>query len=131
MKNHSSIYLLLFLLIAVSCNSNRLKTDEKSLVKQILTEEEQRAHEAELCVEREKQLADSIAKLPKGFRFKEERGVDPEHPPIVIDIAGSLDSIHPFKLSNVATEVNYIRMETLPDSTLPNDLKFKYYLMDN
>ncbi|WP_167612121.1 DUF4933 domain-containing protein [Maribellus sediminis] len=131
MKNNSSIYLLVFLLIAVSCNSNRLKTDEKSLVKQILTEEEQRAHEEQLRIEREQQLADSIAKLPKGFRFKEERGVDPEHPPMVIDIAGSLDSIRPFKLSDVATEVKYIRMEALPDSTLPNDMKFKYYLMDN
>jgi uncharacterized membrane protein YciS (DUF1049 family) len=58
--------LLIAMILCTSCNSNRLKTDEKSLAKQILTEEQQLAHEAELRAEREKQLADSIAKLPKG-----------------------------------------------------------------
>ncbi len=115
----------------VSCHSNRLKTDEKALVKQIFTEEEQLAKDETNRVEREKQLADSIAKLPKGFRFKEVRSINPEQPPIVIDIAGSLDSIKDLKLSNVASDIKYIRMEPIPNCNLQPNLKYKYYLMDN
>ena len=103
MKNICCIYFMLVLFTAISCKNNRMKTDEKSLVKQILTEEEQRAHEEQLRIEREKQLAHSIAKLPKGFRFKEERSVDPDHPPTVIDIAGNCrKDIKEFKLSDIA-----------------------------
>ncbi|HEX7585769.1 MAG TPA: hypothetical protein VF373_13860 [Prolixibacteraceae bacterium] len=113
-----------------SCGGNRLKTDEKALSKQILTEEQQLAKEDAMRTEREKQLVDSIAKLPKGFRFKEQRGIDAQKPPVVIDIAGSLNNIANKQLSDVASEVKYIRIE-VPDPKLLHDLKFKYYLMDN
>lgn len=114
-----------------SCGKNRLKTDEKSLAKQILTEEEQLEHEAGLRAEREKLLADSIAKLPKGFRFKEEREASLQTPPVVINIAESLGNIADLKLSDVATDIQYIRLEPVPDTDLPRNLKYKYYLMDN
>lgn len=113
-----------------SCSRNKLKTDENSLTKQILTEEEQLAREAELRAEREKQLADSLAKLPKGFRFKEDRSVDLQRPPLVIDIARNLNNIKEIKLSDVATDIKYIRMESLPEA-ISTTQRFKYYLMDN
>lgn len=129
---YPALVVLIFALgLFSSCGQNRLKTDEKSLTKQILTEEEQLAHEAKLRAECEKQLADSIAKLPRGFQFQEERGIDPERPPMIIDIANSLDNIKDLKLSDVATDIKYIRLEAVPDPNLPRNMKYKYYTMDN
>ena len=126
-------FLVLILLLSLlgSCKNNKMKTDEKKLVNKILSEEEKLVLEEENRLEVEKLLADSLAKLPKGFRFKEERSVDLQKPPVLIDIANSLDSIKEIKLSNVASNIEYIRMQAIPDSTFPQDLKFKYYLMDN
>jgi hypothetical protein len=123
--------LILTLFFSSSCSHNRLKTDEKKLVNQILTEEEQLAQQEARRVEREKQLADSIAKLPKGFRFKEQRGIDPEKPPVTINIAGSLNNIAGKQLSDVASEINYIRLEPVPDPDLPRNQKYRFYMMDN
>lgn len=114
-----------------SCGGNRMKNNEKALRKQILTEEQQLAKDDAMLAEREKQLADSIAKLPKGFRFKEDRSVDPIALPQVVDIAGNLNNLRDFKLSHVASDIKYIRMETIPNRSLSNAMKFKYYLMDN
>ena len=80
----------------MGCARNRLKTDEKSLVKQILTDGEQRAYEAELRATSEKQLADSWAKLPKGIRLKGIRNTEPLNPPEIIDIAGNLNQFRKF-----------------------------------
>ncbi len=125
------ISLFLFLLVGTSCHRNKMKTDKNALVNQILTEEEQLAQREKLRVEQEKQLADSLAKLPKGFRFKEDRSVDPQKPPVVIDIAGSLENIAEVKLSDVASDIKYIRMDKVPDLNLPSTMKYKYYMMDN
>lgn len=135
-KNHkltktALVVLILALGLFASCGKNRLKTDEKALTKQILTEEEQLAHEAGLRAEREKQLADSIAKLPKGFRFKEEREASLQNPPVVINIAENLENMADLKLSDVATDIQYIRLEPVPDTDHPRNIKYKYYLMDN
>ena len=117
--------------LAFSCGGNKLKSNEKTLVQQILKEEEQLAHEEVIRIEKEKQLTDSIAKLPKGFRFKEERGVDLNMQPLVIDIAGGFNNIRNLKLSDVASDIKYIRMEAVPDLNLPRDLKYKYYLTES
>ncbi|MDP2059725.1 MAG: hypothetical protein Q8J97_08295, partial [Flavobacteriaceae bacterium] len=129
MKNY--LLTLIVFVTFIGCNSNRLKTDEKKLANQILTEEEQLAQQEAKRAEREKQLADSIAKLPKGFRFKEERKVDSQNLPLVIDIAGNLDNFKDIRLSAVASDIQYIRMETIPDSARSQGMRFKYYLMEN
>jgi hypothetical protein len=110
--------LLLFAIFALffSCGGNRMKNNEKALAKQILTEEEQLAQEAARRNEREKQLADSIAKLPQGFRFKEDRSIDPQRPPLVIDIAGNRTNPQKVKLSQLFSKIEYIRLEHNPDS---------------
>jgi hypothetical protein len=110
-----SVIILAAILVLGACQRNRLKTDEKALVKQILTEEEQLAQESELRVEREKQLADSLAKLPKGFRFKEDRSVDPDFPPVVIDFTQEIP-VKKFNLSEIANEIKYIRLSVPGDS---------------
>lgn len=107
--------LILALGLFASCGKNRLKTDEKSLAKLILTEEEQLAREAELRAEREKQLADSIAKLPKGFRFQEDRSIDSNNPPVIIDFTKEIP-VKKFKLSEIAKEIKYIRLSVPGDS---------------
>lgn len=122
------LLLTVALILAISCHRNRLKSDENQLAKEILTQEQLLERER---IEIEKQLADSLAKLPKGFRFKEERGVDPGNPPLILDIAGNLHHVRDFKLSDVASDIEYIRMEAVPDSNLSRDIRFKYYLMDN
>ena len=88
------IFSFFFILVVfISCNhKNKLNSDEQALSKQILTEEEQLAQEAAQRAEKEKQLADSVAKLPKGFRFKEDRSVDPQNPPVIMDVQGTSDS---------------------------------------
>ena len=131
MKFINICLLLLFFFVGTSCHRNKMKTDKNALVNKILTEEEQLAQQEKLRVEQEKQLADSLAKLPKGFRFKEDRSVDPQKPPVVIDIAGSLENIREVKLSDVASDIKYIRMDKVPNTSLPGSLKYKYYLMDN
>jgi hypothetical protein len=126
-----SVLILAAILVLGACQRNKLKTDENSLTKQILTEEEQLAYEDQQRKAREKLLADSLAKLPRGFQFPEERGVDPDRPPLIIDIANSLDNIADLSLSDVASSIEYIRMEPVPDSTMLTNMKYKYYLMDN
>jgi len=131
MKLLSTTILLLSIFLAFSCGGNHLKADEKALRKRILLEEEQLALGAAKRSEREKYQADSIAKMPKGIRIKEERSVDPQALPIVVDIAGNLNNMRDFKLSQVASDIKYIRMETIPNPSISNGMKFKYYLMDN
>jgi hypothetical protein len=111
------------------CHHNRLKTNEKELAKEIILQEKEKAEAGKVASE--KQLADTLNRLTKGFRLKENRTVDPAHPPVEIDIAGSLNNVKEINLSDVASGITYIRMEPVPDPTLPEDLKFKYYMMDN
>lgn len=99
----------------IGCNSNRLKTDEKKLANQILTEEEQLAQQEVKRAEREKQLADSIAKLPKGFRFKEDRKIDSNNPPVIINFTEEIP-VKKFNLNEIAKEIKYIRLSVPGDS---------------
>lgn len=109
-------FTIIMLAVLTSCGNNRLKTDEKLLAKQILTEEQQIAQEAELRAKREKQLADSIAKLPKGFQFKGERGIDEENPPTKIDIIANRQNSQHVKLSQLFSKIDYITLVPLSDS---------------
>jgi hypothetical protein len=131
MKNFTiQLLLLVFLGFPISsCHHNRLKTNEKELAKEILIQEKKN-DETERAL-REKELADTLNRPAKGIQFKEDRSSDPSHPPLVIDIAGNLDNVREFKLSDVASEIRYVRMETVPDSTFPRLMKFKYYLLSD
>ncbi|MBP1667622.1 MAG: putative transrane protein [Bacteroidetes bacterium] len=128
MKNLLTYLALLALLLSgSSCHRNRLKTSEKELTEKIMLQEKA---EAEKMAPENKQSLNS--NLPSaGFKYKEDRSVDPINPPVIIDIAGNLDNVREIKLSDVADEIRYVRMEPVPDTTIPADLKFKYHLMDN
>ena len=127
MKRTLYVLLTALMLLFFSCNGNRLENDEKKLSAEILLREKEEAER----VEHENRLADSLKKLPPGFRFKEDRSVDPSRPPVVIDIAGSLDNVRDFVLSDVASTITYIRMEKVPDSSFARVMRIKYCLMDS
>ena len=130
MKNLPNlIILLLFLVQSISCHHNRLKSNEKELTNEIIAREKER--DSVNKADREKRLADTLNRHQGGFRLKENRFIDKAHPPLEIDITGSLNNLKEVNLSDVAKGINYIRIEPVPDTTLPVDLKFKYYLMDN
>ena len=129
MKNLTKLIFLLFFLIQnIACNRNRLKTNEKELAKEIITREKE-IDSADKAAN-EKKLTDTLNRHHGGFRLKENRSVDPAHLPLIIDIADNLDNIKDINLSDVASTITYIRIEPVPDPTLPVDLKFNYYLMD-
>jgi hypothetical protein len=113
----------------LSCHHNRLKTNEKELVKEIAIQEKEK-EDADRAAN-EKKLADTLNRHKGGFRLRENRSVDPAHPPVEIDLAGNLNNLKEINLSDVASSITYVRMEPVPDSTLPVDLKFNYHLMDN
>ena len=112
-----------------SCRNNRLKTNEKELRQEILLLEKEKEESGRIASEI--QMNDSLNSFPRAFRHLEDRTVDPKRPPVIIDIAGSLNNVNEIKLSDVATDISYIRIETVPDSTIPMDLKLRYYLLDN
>ena len=123
------LLILLMFTVLLSCHHNRLKINEKVLAKEIIAREKER-DSAEKAAN-EKKLADTLHHNHGGFRLTENRSADPTHLPIIIDIAGSLNNVKDINLSEVAAGITYVRMEPVPDSTLPADLKFNYYLMDN
>ena len=123
------LLILLMLSQLSSCNHNRLKTNEKELAKEIITQEKEK-EDADKAAH-EKKLADTLNRHQGGFRLKENRSVDPAHPPIVIDLAGSLNNVKEINLSDIASGISYVSIEPVPDSAIPVDLKFNYYLMDN
>jgi hypothetical protein len=120
MKN--ILFLVIALITLYSCHHNKLKTDEKKLAERILDQEKKKNEPSEL---------NRASKKSGSLKLRENRSVDRMKPPLVIDIAGNLDHIKELMLSDVASEITYIRMEPVPDSAIPRDLKFRYMLMDN
>lgn len=113
--------------IGSSCHRNRLKTNEKELAKEIQSQ----AEKANLQSDNMQLLPDMSRKGPHSFRQKEIRSVDPVRPPVNIDIAGNLNNIKEIKLSDIASEIKYIRLEQIPDSGFKRNIGFMYHLTDD
>jgi hypothetical protein len=120
-------FLLPILLLNSSCRHNRLKINEKMLAKEIESQEEK----ANLQSNNIQHLPDTLRKGPNIFRQKEDRSVDPAHKPVTIDIAGNLNNIREIKLSHIASEIQYIRLEQVPDTSFKRDIVFMYHLADD
>ncbi|MBN1200206.1 MAG: DUF4933 domain-containing protein [Bacteroidales bacterium] len=121
-----TIGLIPCLFLLGGCQHNPLKTNSKSLAAEILQDEASRL-EADRA-EKERRLADTLNKLPAGFRFAEDRSPDPQHQPVTINIAGNLNNIRNLRLSDVARSIRYIPLETPPDSSFSRVMKFRYVL---
>lgn len=130
MKQKTICIKLIFYTLIITCligltkcqQKNKLNSNQKELSDQIEKEEQEKRESINGAVA---SIPDSI---PPGFRFQEERSVDPQNPPTKIDLAGSLDNRKDLKLSDVVTKIKYIRLESLPDSSIHTDLKYKYRL---
>ena len=121
------LFILLNIILSVSCHHNRLKTNEEKLIEDILKQEKE-SHNANINAQL---IPDTSARGTHSLRYKEDRSVDPSHPPVIIDIAGNLDNIREINLSDVFTEIKYIRIQPPPDSAFKNFVGFRYYLTDN
>jgi hypothetical protein len=97
------------------------------LVQEILLQEKTQAEKDAIM----RKSADSLKRFTGAFKLKEERKTDSKNPPVAIDIAGNLNNVKELKLTDIASSVSYVRMEPIPDTTIPRNLKFKYFLMDN
>ena len=118
MKKNFSIAILIFLLllINISCHHNRLKTNEKELAKEILVQEKTK-HEAEKTAQ-EMESSETKNRSLGSFQKKEIRSVDKQRPPVKIDIMGTLNNTRKLRLSDVASSIRYVKLQTPPDTTL-------------
>jgi hypothetical protein len=96
-----------------SCRNNRLKINEKALAKEINSEEKIKKEAERIEIENSNQ--DTLINIPSGFQYKEDRTVDPAHPPIVIDFSKDIP-IREFKLSDIASKVSYLILSVPDDS---------------
>jgi hypothetical protein len=127
MKSFSILLLLFAIGFPISsCHRNRLKTNEKKLAQEIIIQEKEKSEAERTALEKE--LADTLNKRHAGARFKEDRSVDQANPPVEIDIAGNFQNIREFKLSDIASDIEYVRMEKVPDSLFSIEMRFRYYL---
>ncbi|MCX6255256.1 MAG: DUF4933 domain-containing protein [Bacteroidia bacterium] len=116
----SLLILLLSVLILspfLSCRHNRLKTNEKELTKEILLQEKEEAEKVALM----KKSAETGNRFSGGLRKKEIRSVDSGRPPIRIDIPGTGNNTRKFKLSEIASSIRYVKLQTPPDTLLLYD----------
>jgi len=109
-------FLLILLFSIASCHSNRLKTDEKELAKELL-----KTISAKSENESDSKLSESGKERTKVFRKKEVRKIDPDNPPIRIDIPGLQSNTREFKLSDIASSIRYVKLQTPPDTALLYD----------
>jgi hypothetical protein len=109
----------LSLAILPSCRHNRLKISEKKISNEILAQEK---------AKKEAKLTELNNDSPKSrnnhsgvLRRKEIRSVDTRRPPIKLDLVEANKNIHDFRLSDIASSVSYIKLETPPDTILTYD----------
>jgi len=114
------------LFLVGGCHQSSLKTDSREIAGEL--QQENTISEAEARLNAETRLADTLATLPQGFRFDEDRSPDPKAPPITIDIAGNLQNVREIRLSQVAHSIRYIPLQTPPDSSFSRIMKFRYLL---
>jgi hypothetical protein len=119
MKKSTIVFVTLLLFICViSCRNNRLKTNEKELAKEILIREKENVEAERIANEKESETKKSFQ---GSLRKKEIRSADPQSPPIRIDIPGTQNNLRKFKLSDVASSVRYVKLQTPPDTLLLYD----------
>jgi len=118
MKKVSLLFFTEIIILISSCHPNRLKTDEKELAKEIRTQENNKKDADRLTLEKQKSAI--LINRASGFRYKEDRSVDPQNPPIKLNIPGT-DNTQKIKLSDFATRISYIKLQTPPDTSLLYD----------
>jgi hypothetical protein len=108
----------LLLLFNLSCHHNRLKTNEKELAKEIILQENSKKESGEATDENSPH---AIGSHNGSFRKKEIRSVDKQRPLIKIDVIGTASNKKEIKLSDIATSIRYVKLETPTDTSLLYD----------
>jgi hypothetical protein len=127
MKKTALLVIISSIILISACHRNRLKVSEKELTEGILNQEEE-LNEARRTSQL---LPDTSARGIHSLRYKEDRSFDPAHPPVTIDLAGNLDNVREIKLSDVASEIKYVRLEQVPDTGFRRDIGFMYHFTDD
>lgn len=120
MKRLFILFLIgLSLTIPPSCRHNRLKTNEKILSDEIFAQENAKkdAETTQLNNESHESKNNHSGIL----RRKEIRSVDSRRPPIKLDLLEANKNTRDFRLSDIASSVSYIKLETPPDTNLTYD----------
>ena len=123
-KLSHQVMILLMLTVLLSCHQNRLKTNEKELAKEILSQEKSKKEAEKTAFEKES--SESKSKPTGSFRRKEIRSVDSQRPPVKIDIMGTVNNTRKLKLSDVASSIRYVKLQTPPDTALLYDPYFSH-----
>jgi Domain of unknown function (DUF4933) len=112
-----STLLGLFIIVNSGCRQNRMKTNQKELENEILAQDNSK-----------KQVASTTDNTPDAteryngiFRKKEIRSIDKQRPLIKIDVIGTANDKREIKLSDIATSIRYVKLETPTDTSLLYD----------
>ena len=114
------LFILFFLGISLtilpSCRHNRLKISEKKLSNEILALEKEK-NEGKIS-EFDNESPESKNGHSGVLRKKEIRSVDSRRPPIKLNLLEANKNTRDFRLSDIASSVSYIKLETPPDTML-------------
>lgn len=114
MKNILLICLILVLSISCTKRKNKLNSNEQKLAADINIEEQKKLDLEEALKQKFVEIPDTV---PPGFRFQEDRSIDTQFPPKIIDIANRFNNEKDYKLSELINEIEYIPMEDIPESS--------------
>lgn len=127
MKLKAFIFLILITVFACKPR-NKLNSDEQKLATEIKAEEQEKQDAEQAAWDAAPAIPDS---LPPGFRFQEDRSVDPQYPPKIIDISNFQNTKKNFKLSDLIHEIKYIPLEDVPNKTNYKSFGYTPQLADN
>jgi hypothetical protein len=112
MKRNVIVIIVLSAFLAFSCRSkNRMKIDVKVLSSEIILQEEERQNNMRLEIGQIKQTGSS-----NFMRMKEDRSVNKDSPPIILDLIAARNNVKNVKSSDLFTSIHYIKLQPLPDS---------------
>jgi len=124
-RNYLSFVIILSIGLAQGCKQkNPLGADEKALAKTILEEEalNQKGNSA-----LKPEDPNHPSNTPVGLGLKEDRSVNLNHPPVILDVITSRNNIKQIKMSDVASYLRYVKLETpLDTNLLLGDLKLYF-----
>jgi hypothetical protein len=96
-----------------------MKTNEEELAKEILVQEERKKEAEKTALEKES--TETKTRSLGSFRKKEIRSVDPQRPPVKIHIMETVNNTRKLNLSDVASSIRYVKLQTPPDTSLIYD----------
>ncbi len=116
-ERHLIFYIsALTIIVSLSCSHNRLKTNEKKLINEIGAQEKEKKKTENIS--HDKQKTETPVSFKTSIRYKENREVDPNNPPLELDILGTVNNIHLLRLSDIASLIRYVKLQTPHDTSM-------------